>query len=60
MERLTERDEYGNADIIGVSCEVLQTDLTFDEMNKLVAMAKRGWHTARSQCDGGRDDNENE
>lgn len=32
-ERLTERDEYGNADIIGVdSCEILGS-LGFDELS---------------------------
>lgn len=33
MKRLTERDEFGNADIIGVDSEDLQCNLTFDEFN---------------------------
>ena len=32
-ERLTERDEYGNADIIGVDSSELQGSLEFDELN---------------------------
>lgn len=32
MDRLTERDEYGNADIIGVDSEDLQLNLEFDSM----------------------------
>lgn len=35
MERLTERDEFGNADIIGVDSEELQCNLTFDEFNRV-------------------------
>ena len=35
MERLTERDEYGNADIIGVDSADLQLNLEFDELNKV-------------------------
>lgn len=35
MGRLTKRDEYGNADIIGVESADLQMNLTFDEMNKV-------------------------
>lgn len=31
--RLTERDEYGNADIIGVDGSTLQGNLEFDELN---------------------------
>lgn len=34
-ERLTERDEFGNADIIGVDSEILASALDFDELNKL-------------------------
>lgn len=34
MERLTERDEFGNADIIGVDSADLQLNLAFDEFNK--------------------------
>jgi hypothetical protein len=33
MTRLTERDEFGNSDIIGVECAELQFNLEFDEMN---------------------------
>ena len=35
MERLTERDEFGNADIIGVDSMDLQCNLEFDEFNKV-------------------------
>lgn len=35
MERLTERDEFGNADIIGVGSEDLQLNLDFEQMNKV-------------------------
>ena len=34
-ERLTERDEFGNADIIGVDSEILASALDFDKLNKL-------------------------
>lgn len=34
-KRLTERDEFGNADIIGVGSEMLASALDFDELNKL-------------------------
>ena len=41
MERLTERDEFGNADIIGVDNEDLQINLDFAEFNKVtVALNK--------------------
>ena len=41
MERLTKRDEFGNADIIGVDSEDLQLNLSFDEFNKVtVALNK--------------------
>ena len=35
MDRLTERDEYGNADIIGVDSQDLQLNLDFDELNRV-------------------------
>lgn len=35
MERLTKRDEFGNADIIGVDSEELQCNLGFEELNKV-------------------------
>lgn len=35
MERYTIRDEYGNADIIGVDSSDLQCNLDFDEMNRV-------------------------
>lgn len=35
MERLTERDEFGNADIIGVDSMDLQQNLGFEEFNKV-------------------------
>ena len=41
MDRLTERDEYGNADIIGVDSEDLQLNLEFDSMNRVTAALNR-------------------
>ena len=35
MGRLTEYDEFGNADIIGVESEDLQCNLEFDEFNRV-------------------------
>ena len=35
MGRLTERDEFGNTDIIGVDSMDLQCNLEFDEFNKV-------------------------
>ena len=35
MERLTKRDEFGNADIIGVDSMDLQQNLGFEEFNKV-------------------------
>lgn len=35
MERLTERDEYGNADIIGVDIEDFQLSLDYEEFCKV-------------------------
>ncbi len=35
MERLTKRDEFGNADIIGVDSAELQGGLTFHETNRV-------------------------
>ncbi len=41
MKRLTERDEFGNADIIGVDSEDLQINLNSEEFNKVtVALNK--------------------
>lgn len=37
MERLTERDGFGNADIIGVDSADLQLNLEFDEFNKVTS-----------------------
>lgn len=34
MKRLTERDEFGNADIVGVDSIDLQCNLEFDEFNR--------------------------
>ncbi len=41
MERLTERDEFGNADIIGVDGMDLQCNLGFDEFNKVTNTLNR-------------------
>lgn len=35
MKRLTERDEFGNADIIGVDSMDLQCNLSYEEFNKV-------------------------
>ena len=35
MERLTERDEFGNADIVGVDGADLQLNLAYEEFNKV-------------------------
>lgn len=37
MEKLTERDEFGNANIIGVESSDLQLNLGFEELNKVTA-----------------------
>lgn len=41
MKRLTKRDEFGNADIIGVDSEELQCNLDFDEFNKVTNALNR-------------------
>lgn len=41
MKRLTQRDEYGNADIIGVDSADLQLNLGFDEFNLVTAALNR-------------------
>ncbi len=41
MERFTERDEFGNADIIGVSSCNLGGDLSFEELNRLTRALNR-------------------
>lgn len=40
-KRLTERDEYGNADIIGLSTEKLFGELYFDEINLLTKVLNK-------------------
>ena len=37
MEKLTERDEFGNADIIGVDSADLQLNLEFEEFSKVTS-----------------------
>lgn len=37
MKRITERDEFGNANIIGVESSDLQLNLGFEELNKVTA-----------------------
>ena len=39
--RLTKRDEYGNADIIGVDSQDLQCNLEFDGLNKVTDALNR-------------------
>ena len=41
MGRLTKRDEYGNADIIGVDSADLHLNLDFEEMNKVTEALNR-------------------
>lgn len=41
MERLTKRDEFGNADIIGVDSLELQLNLEFDELNKVTELLNK-------------------
>lgn len=41
MKRLTKRDEYGNADIIGVDSSELQLNLEFEELNKVTDALNR-------------------
>lgn len=41
IERLTEYDEYGNADIIGVDSAELQLNLEFDELNRVTDALNR-------------------
>lgn len=41
MECLTKRDEFGNADIIGVDSEELQCNLDFNEFNKVTNALNR-------------------
>ncbi|MBD5086675.1 MAG: hypothetical protein HDT32_04925 [Clostridiales bacterium] len=40
-KRMTERDEFGNADIIGVDSCVLQGDLPFEELNRVTNALNR-------------------
>lgn len=41
MKRLTQYDEFGNADIIGVDSEALQCNLCFKEFNKVTSALNR-------------------
>lgn len=41
MNRVTERDEYGNADIIGVDSEDLQLNLDFEGFNRVTEALNR-------------------
>lgn len=41
MRRLTERDEFGNADIIGVDSAELQGNLGFNELNRVTRALNR-------------------
>lgn len=41
MKRLTERDEFGNAGIIGVASEELQGGLPFEQFNRVTAALNR-------------------
>ena len=52
MKRLTERDEFGNADIIGVDSEELQINLDLAELNRVtVALNKlAAYEDLEEQC----------
>lgn len=41
MKRLTERDEFGNADIVGVDSEELQCNLDFEGLNRVTEALNR-------------------
>lgn len=41
MDRLTERDEFGNADIIGVDSQDLTEALDFDQLNLVTEALNR-------------------
>lgn len=41
MKRFTERDEFGNADIIGIDSDDLSVNLNFKAFNKLTAALNR-------------------
>lgn len=41
MERFTERDEFGNGDIIGVDCTNLQGNLDYEEFNRVTNALNR-------------------
>ncbi len=41
MDRLTERDEFGNADIIGVDSQELTESLDFDQLNRVTEALNR-------------------
>lgn len=40
-KRLTARDEYGNADVIGCDTSVFSDNLTFDELNLITNALNR-------------------
>lgn len=42
--RLTKRDEFGNADIVGVESADLQLNLEFDELNKVTSALNKLAH----------------
>lgn len=52
IKRLTERDEFGNADIIGVDSADLQLNLEFDELNKTTNALNRLADTCRIRLAG--------
>ena len=52
FERMTERDEFGNADIIGVDSEDLQLNLGFDELNKVTNALNRLAEYEEMEADG--------
>lgn len=50
--RLTKRDEFGNADIVGVNSADLQLNLEFDEFNKVTSALNKLAHYEELQEQG--------
>ena len=55
MKRLTERDEFGNADIVGVDMADLQLNLDFEQFNLVTAaLNKLADYEERSEDNAGK------
>jgi hypothetical protein len=53
MKRLTERDEYGNADIIGVDSADLQENLEFEQLNLVTCALNQLAYYEESELEAG-------